>query len=333
MTFFDKKEEVMKIELTPHGKYLLSIGKLKPHSYRFFDENVIYDSNVMGYSENQNEAHERISNETPILKSNPNITGVETNIRRFITPSVSMKHLKHPVDDDTITAHAEALGTCAHESKNGSTFGFDVFGAFLREGEIKNYYSSPNCDNVPIPQIPINMHISSSVYEDAQAESYDENVVSTYADGSGFILNYENPIIRLREFNGFDEKDNFNITAYKVLSSSDGMTYTKLKFPKRKSLIVGNILTEDIESSEFIIEADVDVDGFEQEVDESYLGFYVDLIFDRNISDEEICERISDYEVENIFLDDEVICPDTVDEMRLDIYGSPVSEEDLEDCD
>ena len=36
MTFFNKKTEVMKVELTPLGRYKLSIGKLKPHHYRFF---------------------------------------------------------------------------------------------------------------------------------------------------------------------------------------------------------------------------------------------------------------------------------------------------------
>ena len=38
MSFFNKKEEVYHIELTPYGRYLLSIGKLKPHHYRFFDD-------------------------------------------------------------------------------------------------------------------------------------------------------------------------------------------------------------------------------------------------------------------------------------------------------
>jgi len=38
MTFFNKKTEVMQIEMTPYGRYLYSIGKLKPHSYEFVDE-------------------------------------------------------------------------------------------------------------------------------------------------------------------------------------------------------------------------------------------------------------------------------------------------------
>ena len=38
MTYFNKKEDVYHIELTPHGRYLLSIGKLNFKSYAFFDD-------------------------------------------------------------------------------------------------------------------------------------------------------------------------------------------------------------------------------------------------------------------------------------------------------
>ena len=38
MTFFNKKEEVLDIELTPHGKGLLSQGKFRPSYYLFFDK-------------------------------------------------------------------------------------------------------------------------------------------------------------------------------------------------------------------------------------------------------------------------------------------------------
>ena len=43
MTFFNKKTDVIDIELTPYGRYLLSIGKLKPVFYEFADDDVLYD--------------------------------------------------------------------------------------------------------------------------------------------------------------------------------------------------------------------------------------------------------------------------------------------------
>ena len=51
MSFFDRKEEVLEIQLTPHGRYLLSLGEFQPVYYSFFDDDIVYDSNYIGYSE------------------------------------------------------------------------------------------------------------------------------------------------------------------------------------------------------------------------------------------------------------------------------------------
>ena len=66
MTFFNKKTEVMQIEMTPYGRYLYSIGKFKPHSYEFVDDDILYKE--AGSTEAQEYSHQRIINETPKLK-------------------------------------------------------------------------------------------------------------------------------------------------------------------------------------------------------------------------------------------------------------------------
>ena len=48
MTFFDKKQDVLKIELTPYGRSLLSNGKLMPKYYAFFDDDIVYDITTTG---------------------------------------------------------------------------------------------------------------------------------------------------------------------------------------------------------------------------------------------------------------------------------------------
>ena len=84
---------------------------------------------------------------------------------------------------------------------------------------------------------------------------------------------------------------------------------------------------EDIEE-----EAVFDADDYDVEGDDE-LRYYINLTFDRDISDEEICEKVRDYEIENIFLDDEIICPEMMDDVTVDIYGTFVDPDDLEDCD
>ena len=60
MSFFDRKEEVLEVQLTPYGRYLLSLGEFTPEFYSFFDDDILYDSEYVGHSEAQNTTEERI---------------------------------------------------------------------------------------------------------------------------------------------------------------------------------------------------------------------------------------------------------------------------------
>jgi len=80
-SFFDKKEEVMHIELTQYGKHLLSKGEFAPVYYSFFDDDVTYDWKYTGDSaELQNYAQDRIMSETPSPKPQYVFSGRETNV-------------------------------------------------------------------------------------------------------------------------------------------------------------------------------------------------------------------------------------------------------------
>jgi hypothetical protein len=77
MAFFDKKEDVITIELTPYGRSLLAQGKLNPAFYAFFDDDVLYDSEAGGFSEDQTKIQNRIINETSYLKPVRDLQSVE----------------------------------------------------------------------------------------------------------------------------------------------------------------------------------------------------------------------------------------------------------------
>ena len=83
--FFNKKEEILEVQLTEYGKYLLSIGKLDPVYYGFYDDEILYNSeyaDVLG--ESQNAIDRRIRYETPNLKVIPTCTSAEGRVARFI---------------------------------------------------------------------------------------------------------------------------------------------------------------------------------------------------------------------------------------------------------
>ena len=82
--FFDKKEEFLEVQLTEYGKYMLSLGKLQPAYYSFYDDEILYNSEYAGFGEDQNAADKRIRYETPNLKVIPTRTGAETRVARFV---------------------------------------------------------------------------------------------------------------------------------------------------------------------------------------------------------------------------------------------------------
>ena len=80
MTFFNKKQEVIDIQLTRFGKNLLSRGAFKPVYYQFFDDDVIYDISRANSSEEQNEAETRIK-EGVRLRTQHTTVGLETSFK------------------------------------------------------------------------------------------------------------------------------------------------------------------------------------------------------------------------------------------------------------
>ncbi len=84
MTFFNKKEEVMEIQLTQYGKYLLSKGKFKPVYYSFSDDEVLYDPSY-GVEEGEEalETQERIQNETVRIRPIYEHDGAETRVLKL----------------------------------------------------------------------------------------------------------------------------------------------------------------------------------------------------------------------------------------------------------
>jgi hypothetical protein len=82
MAFFDKKEEVLNIELTQMGKLMLSRGKFTPHSYAFFDDNILYDGEYSGIVEEPREVQERVQN-TPQRKTQYCFTSLERQVKEL----------------------------------------------------------------------------------------------------------------------------------------------------------------------------------------------------------------------------------------------------------
>jgi hypothetical protein len=126
MELFNRKEEVIDIQLTQYGKYLLSLGKFKPDSYAFFDNDIIYDTEYAGFGENQTLSEDRIK-ETPRTKEQRAYSGAETRMRMITMSEEVYDKATHekaaavaayqPVGEKVYTLSAP-LGTSAVNSRH-----------------------------------------------------------------------------------------------------------------------------------------------------------------------------------------------------------------------
>ena len=344
MTFFNKKTEVMKAELTPLGRYKLSIGRLKPHHYRFFDNNVIYDSKAMGISEDQNDADPRIRENTPILKQNPNITGVETMIKIIETdtievqqeilditkPNESVINLRKNKKDDHINQLSYNIGTLESDARQSPSIQIDAFRGKL-SGSTTKFYASANIQTASIPQIDLEIEYKVETTDsllDIISNNFDIQTVGPFEDGSRLIIRKQDPLLRIKETNAFDEKDNFHITAYRVFRQNaigeqptGSIIYEKMKFGLKEKMIMNDL---------YVGEQEIERD----ENTPNDIPYFFEILVDKEIAESDYCATIGDLKIKNIYLDEQIICPDQqgAGVGPLNIYTSQVNPEDLEDC-
>ena len=342
MTFFNKKTEVMKVELTPYGRYLLSIGKLKPARYKFFDEGVIYDStgsvNIGARIEHQDDVDNRITNETPLLKGNPNLSGVATDYNNYQAVDVIVKEQRFNVKDDTINVLTRPLGTIRSDSVNTPAFKIRAYDSPISSA--LKFFNSDAATDVNIPQIKITVGYTASITNDGINNQFDTMIdyqSDEFVSGETYNIRPEIPIIEILEKNGIDEKENFSVSVYRVykpinvlppfqsIPDVNNATYTKMKLEKQQKEIVDGFL---LEEEEIFLNQQVSL------IDETELKYYFNLSYDYSILDSEFCRQIGDMPVKNTYLDKKIKCPDLdLPEEDFSIYSTSVLPSDLEDCD
>jgi hypothetical protein len=334
MTFFDKKTEVMQIEMTPYGRYLYSIGKFKPHSYEFVDDDIVYS--ISGSGEIQEQAHGRITNETPKLKIN---RAFQDEAPQIESPSrVDRKRIMVKKMDQKQNG-LYALGRSSYSSENMPSFQVTMLQGEITGSNIVHEVSAsqpPSIGSVSgsifIPQVNVQVNftaVSGNVLN--STAEYDGEVIRSevFEDGGYVEIKYREPIIHVKEFNSFYEKENFEIEVFKVVGTTDEIL-EPMKLEARTEAIVNGLLVESESANELfpaynsLYEEDRDSPDFAR--------YFFGVEFDKEISEEILCRVVDSLEVNNQFLDEELICPDQRTD-RFDIYATRVGPDDLEDCD
>tara|TARA_B100001093_G_C26818495_1_gene1010812 strand:- start:925 stop:1938 length:1014 start_codon:yes stop_codon:yes gene_type:complete len=337
MTYFNKKEDVYHIELTPHGRYLLSIGKLNFKSYAFFDDDVMYDGNHQSITEGQNDIKTRIQDNTPYMKPNGNYYSVETNYTTMESEQVYLNNERKQIKFESFHYMKDSIGT--NEYTNDKTTNFKV--DFLNN-EITSFsktFSPSNTYGGQISQVPqINFEIEYKTRRDNVSQNQSSgagidnvNFSRIFSDGSYVNVLEEDVIIQIQELNSENLSENFNLEVYIEETQTDPRFgeysyYRPLLFRNKVQKIVNGMLLSDQE-----IEEQLQLIN-DREIDPAYVEYYFDLNVDKEIASEEVCALVNQIKERNFYISDDFKCEDLVDGASLDIYESNIGPNDLEEC-
>jgi|2_EtaG_2_1085320.scaffolds.fasta_scaffold00717_8 hypothetical protein len=250
MEFFNKKEEVLDVQLTEYGKYLLAQGRMKPAFYAFYDEEILYDvakvasSNEGVRVEDPKDADRRIRYETPNLKPQSNTTGVETRVREFlksVESNINKKALSVnsinfadafenvPHFDQKFFVATDPLGTSDLKSEYAPAWGVNMLSNEISSSQ--DYYTLNLTSSTAtlndgvikeIPQIDITIDYKTFYTTDTRNNNGKDFVITNANDNGIFIaVKHDYILIDLQEHNTVYEKENFLCEVF--LSSSAGI--------------------------------------------------------------------------------------------------------------
>lgn len=312
MTFFNKKEDVINIELTPYGRSLLSLGKLKPEYYAFFDDDILYDSDAGGFTEEQNKIKTRIISETPRLKPQRDLQSPE----KIISEYERSEENNRPHTSIKLNYLTEPMGT----SDQASDFAPGWDSLFLQgeiTGNVSKTLTGPDMYLKQIPQINANVEYKIEIRNVASDSQVGGPIISSrrpvseiYSDGTYLNVEEEEILCQLLENNGFIFKDGLEIEVYMYDDESEN-NIIPLKFAPKQSRIVDGILMEDV-GEPFT------------DIDPSYVEYYINLKVDSEIPRDDICKGISKLRSKDIQIDLDIECED-LQTTNYDIYGSRFS--------
>ena len=322
MTFFNKKTEVMQIEMTPYGRYLYSIGKFKPHSYEFVDDDILYKASDS--TEVQEDAHQRIINETPKLKIIRSFQDEAPQVES--PPSLDKKRIMNKKMNIKQNGFY-SLGKSSYSSDRTP-----ALQATMLQGEISGssmfYQDSVNGEIVPVSQIEVDINVRATLKNtlDINATQRSPLASNVFEDGTFVDLSFIEPIIHMKEFNSLYEKENFEFEIFEIKEVGE---LKPMKMVKKTSAIVNGLLLDETE----MVPQPNSLDFFEEgREDSEYVEYFFDIQVDEEIDQDILCNAVGKLEINSNFLDEELICPDQRTD-RFDIYATRVGPEDLEDCD
>ena len=342
MEFFNAKEEVIDFQLTQYGRHLLSKGKFKPAYYSFFDEDILYNIEMQGTTEEQNVTHERISNAwsadsagtlpgTPRMKPQVSFHSLEKEFLNNYNKVLSgQEELGGKSQQPTaIRSYALPLPIGTSDINKDSAPAFSV--QFL-QGQLTgavNYLDlkevSGGRNLLKIPQLGVELTVE---YIDTENEEFYE-AEDPSALSFGVVTKSEEMFIfvKLLEENAPYQKKNFDIEVYEIETEEGEATNNVVEYlrplefntiPPSRTTTLYSPLTQQFDF----------INNRPPPITEGNVEYYFDLYVDDDI-EETICRLDPDNRNRGVFADSRnKFCKDVINEDNKKVYDIYEEEED-----
>lgn len=356
MTFFNSKEESIDIELTQHGKYLLSKGKWKPVYYEFYDDDVIYDSQYGGTSDKQAEINSRIkSSARP--KTQYTFTGAEERVKRYLKQArdlglplevlessnaeLARQNLK---SQDNLANIKETLFTTSLPLGNSGldkNYYPNIKARFIA-GEISSVSSSLSLIGIPNNLYFLNLlDLKYKKYVDTTEENFGNLITNLqeaasraiFSDQSFINVENEEIFLELTELNTDSLKDNFEISLFKIDESDGKEIEISLSFidEQEKTKIANNVLVDNEDYN--LYNENLNTGGFERP---EFIEYFFEVNVDKEIPQNILCKYLPKEEINRLKIVEgyDIFCEEdeeisSITEQSISIPITEIAEEEL----
>lgn len=334
----DKKEQVFDLEITPHGKYLLSTGEFKAVYYGFYDDNVLYDGEYAGITEAQSQIQQRIKEETVYLGTLTrqdsaddapgktevvNTEGPDDYFGTDFLPSLYQPQK---------TVLRNELGDAYLE---GNTNVAPAWKAVAMSGRINTVTEKDTRNNIDVPQINLTMSYTLETEEFDAISAFNRESVNSFvmtskvfADGKVVSLKGDDLMIYLEENNTALLTENFDIEVFEIevgaVGSEHGINITsgepsdaflRKYFLRDYERVEGGLYTPQAVSNATVAMNATFTSGSAR--------YYFDLMTDQQINAATACKSAALFNRSSYYIDLDFDCENILEPETgyVDIYG------------
>jgi hypothetical protein len=315
MEFFNKKQDVIDLQLTNFGRHLLSKGKFKPVYYSFFDDDIIYDISYAGLSEVQNSSEERIkqAQRTQIqYHFSPLEKDLNTNYGMNILKVPGSKPSAEQKTAEKKYALPTPIGSMDLQSEHAPSWTIRYLNGALSSSQpnltLKEHDGGQKVLNIPQLQTSVKMNVQIVDTDEFADELFDgpseSNIVVESPEEDYSVL------LKIAENNSEFQKSNFDIEIFEVIEEKKN-----------------NITVEQLRPLYFQKPNNINdhLDIFDQvtpEDDDNYAAHYFDIKVDKEIPNALLCKYDPTNKKLGVFADERaVICQDVLNQQERTTFN------------